>query len=479
MRAGLGEKRLSAPVLDWRRMSKYIKPPRPENTGLAVASLVVVSIVSALGMSIPNVAQPLISDDFAVSVSATQWVSLSYLLLSSLLVVPAGRLADSVGRVKVLLAGVIVFTAASLAAGLAPTLVTLSIARGIMGIGGAAMMSLPVALVRQTVATNRVGRTMGLIGSSMAAGWALGPAFGGMLAAAVGWRWVFLVLVPLGMVALALSLIALPRRTGGTGLPFTSDFWGLVVLAVALTSYSVGLTLRPGGFAGTVGLVALGVVALVLFVLLELRVENPLVNFRLLHEVRVYPGLITAFFASVIMMTFTVIPPFYLSRGLELSPEYVGVAMAVGPLVAVVAGVPSGWLVERFGSRPVFIGGLGLLTTASVAFATLPPTFGLVGFLISAVMLTPGNQMFMAANNTHVMAQSGAAHQGAVAGVLNLSRSLGSITGVAIAAPIFDAAVARVAGPWGATMGLQAAFGVAAVLGAVAFLVAWRSDRDA
>lgn len=458
-------------------MSKYTPPPRPENTGLAVAALVVVSVVAAMGMSIPNVAQPLISDDFGASVSSTQWVSLSYLLLSSLLVVPVGRLGDSIGRVKVLLGGTIVFTLASMVAGLAPSLVTLSIARGVMGSGGAAMMALPVALVRQTVPAHRIGRTMGLMGSSIAAGWALGPAFGGLVAAELGWRWVFFVLVPLSLAALLLSIAALPRRMGATGQPFTSDFKGLLVLAFSLSAYSVGLTLRPFGVIGTATLVAAGVAALVLFVFLELRVQDPLVDFRLIQRARVYPGLITAFFASVVMMVFTVVPPYYLSLGLELEPRILGFAMAVGPTVAILSGVPAGWLVERFGARPIFFSGLTLLTIAAGAFVALPPLFGLVGFFIASVMLTPGNQMFMAANNTHVMAQSGSAHQGAVSGLLNLSRSLGSITGVALAAPIFDAAIERVATPTGAVIGLQAAFAMAMGMGIVALLIAWRFER--
>lgn len=458
-------------------MSDYRLPPTPRHPAVAVAALVVVTMVAALGMSIPNVAMPLISDTFGVSVSQTQWVSLAFLLFSSLLMVPVGRVADSVGRVRALLAGLALFIGASVLAGAAPNLGVLVAARAVMGVGGAAMTTMPVALVRQTVAPNRIGRTMGIIGSSMAAGWALGPAVGGMLAAAAGWRSVFFILMPLGLIALGLAVWALPRAQGGTGLPLDSDYLGLSVLAVALVSYSVGLTLRPFGTAGTVGLAALGVVALVVFVLVELKVATPLVDFRLLARVRVYPGLITAFLASVIMMTFTVVPPFYLARGLELSPGKVGVAMAVGPSVAILSGVPAGRLVERFGSRPIFIAGLSLLTLASVGFTVLPPWLGVAGFVISAVSLTPGNQMFMAANNTAVMARSGIEHQGVVSGVLNLSRNLGSITGVAMSAPLFDSITQRTPGPHGAVLGLQATFTVAAVAGMIGLAVALSTGR--
>ena len=458
-------------------MSGYTPPPRPQKVGLAVTSLVVVTVVSGLGMSIPNVALPLISDTFQVSVSQTQWVSLAFLLMSSVLMVPAGRLADSVGRVKVLIAGIAIFAVASLFAGLATSLAFLAVARGVMGVGGAAMTALPVALVRQTVPADRIGRTMGLIGSSMAVGWALGPAVGGVVAGAVGWRWVFFMLVPLDLLALVLVAWALPLRQGGTGLELRMDWVGSAVLAAALAFYSVGLTLRPFGVGGTVGLVVAGVLAMAVFVLVEPRVQYPLVDFRLLGRVHVYAGLITAFFASTIMMSFTVIPPFYLARGLGLDAGHVGLVMAVGPAAGILSGVPAGRLVERFGSRPIFLIGLSMLTLASVGFTVLPPWLGLVGFLISAVSLTPGNQMFMAANNTNVMARSGLEIQGAVSGVLNLSRNLGSITGVAVAASLFDAATERVSGPWGATVGLQVAFGVAAVLGAIAFLVGLLGDR--
>lgn len=460
-------------------MSSYRPPPPPRRRGWAVAALLAVTTVSALGMSIPNTVQPLIAAEFGSSMSSTQWVSLSYLLLSSLLMVPLGRLADSVGRVKVLLAGVAVFTVAALLTGFAPSLWSLAVGRGLMGTGGAAMTALPVALVRQTVPPNRVGRTMGILGSSTAVGWAAGPAVGGILGAALGWRWVFFILVPLGIGALVLSALYMPIRQGGTGLKMRGDTLGSAVLAVSLAAYSVGLTLRPFGLVGTTMFVAAGIVLLALFVVIELRVADPLVDFRLLGRIGVAPGLITAFFASIVMMTFTAVPPFYLALGLGLSPNHIGLAMAVGPTISILSGVPAGRLVEAFGARPIFLGGLGMLSIASVVFTILPPLFGLTGFLVSAVMLTPGNQMFMAGNNTAVMAQSGAEHQGVVAGVLNLSRSVGSITGVAVAAPLFDLAVDHIAGPAGATVGLQASFAVAALLAFTAFIIGLKGTRAA
>ncbi len=459
-------------------MEEYRLPPTPKHPLVAVAALISVTTVSALGMSIPNVAMPLISDTFGVSVSQTQWVSLAFLLFSSLFMVPLGLVADSVGRVRILLAGIAVFVLSALVAGLAPNIVVLVAARAVMGVGGGAMTTLPVALVRQTVAPDKIGRTMGVIGSSMAAGWALGPAVGGLLAASFGWPSVFFVLVPLGVAAFGLIVWALPRAQGGAGLELHADPIGLLILAVALGSYAVGLTISPFGLAGTLGLTVFGAVMLIVFVLVELRVPHPLVDFRLLARVRVYPGLVTAFLASTIMMTFTVIPPFYLARGLELGAQEVGVVMAVGPAVGILSGVPAGRLVERFGSRPVFIAGLAGLAVAAASFAVLPSILGLTGFLVSAILLTPGNQMFMAANNTAVMARSGISHQGAVSGVLNLFRNLGSITGMAVAASLFDLMAMRNPGPAGAVQGLQVTFAVASVVGLVALTIAVTTGRN-
>src|SRR5215212_7767656 len=181
--------------------------------GLAGLSLSM--LLSALGTSIANVALPTLAQAFDASFQDVQWVVLAYLLALTTLVVSAGRLGDIVGRRRLLLAGIGLFTTVSLLCGLAPTLWLLIAARAAQGLGAAVMMALAMAFVGETVPKEKTGSAMGLLGTMSAVGTALGPSLGGILIAGLGWRAIFLVNVPLTLVALLLAQRSLPDDRPG------------------------------------------------------------------------------------------------------------------------------------------------------------------------------------------------------------------------------------------------------------------------
>lgn len=438
-----------------------------------VAPLASAMIIAALGTSLVNVILPAVADEYGVGMPSVQWVTLAFLLSSTLMIVPVGRWADTLGRARVLRFGLGVFILASLLASIAPSLEVLVAARAVQGVGVAAMLSLPVALVRETVAKDQMGRAMGMIGASMATGMALGPALGGMLAAsALGWHGTVFLLVPLGA-ASWLLLRKLPAADAATPQRKPLDIAGLFLLAVVLAGYAVALTFTPGGWGGTAGLLFLVALGLFLWVRVEKHAVAPLVDMEKLRELGIFPGLAMNFCGSLIMMTFTIVPPFYLTLGLGLDMGWMGLAMTVGPVAAILTGVPAGRCVDRWGATRMTTAGLAAMTAAALGFAFLVPLWGVIGFLVSAVVLTPGNQMFMAGNNTAIMSRAGAEQQGAVSAMLTLARNLGFITATAVMALIFNFAVDKVHGPSGATLGMAASFGLAAIAGTLAVSLAW------
>src|ERR1051325_9042422 len=165
----------------------------------ALAGLSLAMLVSSLGTSSANVALPTLAEAFGASFQQIQWVVLAYLLAITTLIVGVGRLGDIVGRRRLLLAGILLFTAASAMCALAPTLWLLIAARAAQGLGAAIMMALTLAFVGETVPKARSGSAMGLLGTMSAIGTALGPSLGGALIAGLGWRGIFLVNVPLGL----------------------------------------------------------------------------------------------------------------------------------------------------------------------------------------------------------------------------------------------------------------------------------------
>ncbi|RAI33119.1 MFS transporter, partial [Rhodoplanes elegans] len=176
----------------------------------ALAALSLSMLLASLGAGAANVALPTLVTAFGASFAAVQWVVLGYLLAVTTLIVIAGRLGDAIGRRRVLLGGLALFTVASALAGVAPSLGLLIAARVVQGTGAAVLMALTLAAVADTVPKERIGSAMGLLGTMSAVGTALGPSLGGILITSFGWRVLFLVNLPLGLVAMLLAARHLP-----------------------------------------------------------------------------------------------------------------------------------------------------------------------------------------------------------------------------------------------------------------------------
>jgi EmrB/QacA subfamily drug resistance transporter len=452
--------------------------------GGVLACLSLSMLLSALGTSIASVGLPTLAHAFGAAFQDVQWIVLAYLLATTSLIVGAGRLGDLIGRRRVLLAGLSVFTAASVLAGAAPSLTVLVVARALQGAGAAAMMALTMAFVADTVPKTRTGRAMGLLGTMSAVGTALGPSLGGMLIAELGWRSIFVITVPLGVLALGLALRVLPPdRARGARAGAGFDGAGTVLLAVTLAAYSLAMTWGRGAF-GPLNLALLGAAALGagLFVRAEMRAAAPLIRWSVVRSPVLGAGLATSALVSTVVMATLVVGPFYLARGLGLDAAQVGLVLSVGPLVAALTGVPAGRLVDRFGASRLTIAGLGAMVAGAVALAVTPSAAGVIGYAAPLVGITAGYALFQAANNTAVMRDVPADRRGVVSGLLNLARNLGLISGAAAMGAVFalGAATADVAGapPAAVAAGLRTTFGVAAGLIALALLIA-RAGRAA
>lgn len=381
----------------------------PSSSRGALVSLSLSMLLASLGTSIANVGLPSLAQAFEVSFHAVQWVVLGYLLAITAVIVSAGRLGDRLGRRRLLLAGLLLFAVACGLCGVAPTLEWLVGARVLQGLGAAIMMAMALAMVGDTVSKARTGRVMGLLGTMSAVGTAMGLSVGGVLLGMWGWRALFLVGMPMGLLAAALAFRYLPMDQ-------------------ARTSISSGLGLRMA-----------------------------------LQDAPLRAGLaMSALIAAVIMATF-VVGPFYLSRGLGLDTAWMGLAMAVGPCVAAVSGIPAGRLTDRFGSQGMTLTGLALLACGALllSFAS-----GLFAYLSALVVLTCGYSLFQAANNTAVMSDVDASRRGTVSGLLNLSRNLGLIIGASALGAVFAWATPDVihASPQSVADGLHTTFAVALVL---------------
>ncbi len=458
--------------------------PESRSSRWAVATLALSMLLSSLGTSIANVALPTLADALSASFQQTQWIVLAYLLAITALIVSVGRLGDVLGRRRLLLSGLVLFTTGAMLCGLAPTLWTLIAARMAQGLGAATMMALSMAFVTDTVPKERTGSAMGLLGAMSAVGTALGPSLGGLLIAGFGWRSIFLINLPLGLVTLALAHRYLPvDREVSKQVLERFDGLGTLFLALTLTAYALAVTLGRGHFGLlNVALLVVAAVGVGLFVRIESKAESPLIRLSMFRDPVLSTSCITSALVTTVVMATLVVGPFYLSGALLLSAARVGLVMSSGPIVAALVSVPAGRMVDRFGASRMSIAGLVSMAAGAFALPRLASGFGVSGYIGALVSITAGYALFQAANNTAVMTNVRADQRGVTSGVLNLSRNLGLITGASVMGAVFafgsSATDVRRASPAAVTSGMFLTFVVALGLIIVALmLVTWSQAR--
>lgn len=443
-----------------------------------LASLALSMLLSSLGTSSANVGLPALAQAFGASFQQVQWVVLAYLLAITTLIVSVGRLGDIAGRRRLLLAGISMFTLASILCGVAPTLGLLIAARALQGLGAAIMMALAMAFVGETIPKAKTGSAMGLLGTMSAIGTALGPSLGGILIAGLSWRAIFLVNVPLGILTYFLASCTLPadRREPKTE-SGAFDTMGTLLLALTLAAYALAMTNWRGNFgSSSIALLLVAACGAVLFVLVEARASSPLIRWAMFREPVLSASLVMSALVSTVMMTTLVVGPFYLARALALNAALVGIVMSIGPITSMLIGFPAGRTVDRLGVPFMVILGLSEMAVGLIALAVLPPLFGLAGYIAAVFVLSPGYQFFQAANNTAVMLNIQPEQRGVVSGLLSLSRNLGLITGASVMGAVFalgsattDLTTAR---PEAVATGMRITFAIAAILTIVALVIA-------
>jgi len=320
-----------------------------------------------------------------------------------------------------------------------------------------------------------------------AVGTALGPSLGGVLIAALGWQALFLVNLPLGGLAFWLAKRSLPddKPVQAVGAQ-AFDYRGALLLAVTLAAYALAMTIGRGNWGlSNIGLLAISAVGLLLFVRSQASTPEPLIRLALLRNAALRSSLAMNALVSTVMMATLVVGPFYLSHALGLQPSMVGVVMSVGPLISVLCGVVAGRMVDRWGTAVMTAAGLIAMLLGALALSAIPAAQGIAGYVAGIAILTPGYQLFQAANNTAVMADVAADQRGLISGVLTLSRNLGLITGASVMGAVFAFATHTTditsAKPQAVADGMHITFGMATLAVGIALglaLTALRAKRS-
>ncbi|MFJ4513456.1 MFS transporter [Streptomyces sp. NPDC088816] len=405
---------------------------RPNAWRLAVATVCFGAFMGQLDASIVTLTYGSLRTEFHASLAAVEWVSLAYLLALVALLVPAGRLADAHGRKLLYLYGFAVFTLASAACGLAPSLPALVGFRVVQAAGAALMQANSVALVTTSAPRGRMRSALGVQAAAQALGLALGPTVGGALVSTLGWRWVFWVNVPVGVVALVSGHYLLPRTRARTRVT-RFDWAGLALLAVATTCALLGVSAASGlPVPGWSVVLLFGVAAPAGwgFARRQRRIAAPLLDLALLRVRAVTFGLVGALSGYLVLFGPLVLVPVVLTaRGAsELTAGLVLTALPAGFALGATGG--DRLLPRSLSDRGRCLTGAGVFLLATAALLAVPLTIAWLVPLLALVGVGLGT--FTPANNALIMGAIPARSSGTGGGLVNMTRGLGTALGVAL-----------------------------------------------
>lgn len=447
---------------------------RPDAWWLAVATVCFGAFMGQLDASIVTLTYHSLRVRFHAPLAGVEWVSLAYLITLVALLVPVGRIADARGRKLFYLYGFVVFTVASAACGLAPSLGALIVFRVLQAAGAAMLQANSVALVATSAPRERMRTALGVQAAAQALGLALGPTVGAALVATVGWRWVFGINVPIGVVAVVAGHFLLPRTRSRNPVP-EFDWQGLGWLSAATTSLLLAVSAASGLPLPLWAVAALFVVAAgagVAFVVRQRRAPVPLLDLGLLRLPAVAPGLLGALSGYLVLFGPLVLVPIVLVRA---GSSVVLTGVVVSALPAGFAAAATG--AERVLPRSVTDRGRCLLGAvlgggALAGMLLAPVTPGWTALLLGLLGLGLG--VFTPANNTMIMRAFPVAASGTGGGLVNMTRGLGTALGVALVTLALHLAPAGSVAP-----ATHRAVTVLLAAAAVMLLAAWLSPRRA
>jgi EmrB/QacA subfamily drug resistance transporter len=389
--------------------------------------------LATLDISIVNVALPTLVRELKTDFATIQWVVLAYLLAQTTLMLSLGRLGDMIGKKLIYTAGFVVFIIGSFLCGLSPTVFWLIGFRVVQAVGAAMILALGIAILTEAFPPTERGKALGLGGTVISVGIVVGPTLGGTLIDFLSWPWIFFANLPVGIIGAVMAHRYVPafRPTGRQKF----DYWGGVTLFISLTALLLALTLgQQTGFnePGIVLLFAVWLIFLVVFLLLEWRIDHPMIELGLFRNSLFSVNLITGFITFVAVAGSVILMPFYLEIVLGYDTLQVGLLLAVVPVFLGIMAPIAGILSDRFGTRPIAVIGLLSLVIGYYSMSTLDLQTTALGYILRLLPVGIGMGVFQSPNNSAVMGSVPRERLGIASGLLSLSRTLGQVVGIAI-----------------------------------------------
>ncbi|QHW34852.1 MFS transporter [Paenibacillus rhizovicinus] len=400
---------------------------------LSVTSLGVLLVLLNVGTL--NVALPVVSRHFHVGASFADWIVLSYLIVNTILILVFGQLSDIYGRKKLYMIGMATFTISSLLIGLSPNVWILIVFRCIQAAGGALVITNTTALITDAFPKHSLGKGLGINVLVAAAAQLLGPVLGGVMASALGWRWVFWFNVPFGLIGLFWGMFVL-RSTEHRDASGKADVWGGIVICLCLggfiISLSEGSALGWGNWLVLLGFL-LFVVLMPVFILIEKRVSSPLIDLSLFRNRQFTIANIATFINFFSVTALTLLIALYYQAAYQESATQAGLKILPVTLGMLIISPVAGALITKFEAR--FLATAGLFTSAIgllMLIITMSPHVPYVVLGLGMFLVGLGCGLFMTPNTASIMASVPENRRGIANGLRSMLNSLGQVLSTAV-----------------------------------------------
>lgn len=451
---------------------------------LIILAVAVGNFMSALDSSVVNIALPSISRHFEAPLYLVEWVVMSYLLVISSLLLTYGRLGDMYGHKRIYILGFVIFTAGSLLCGLAPTITMLIVFRAVQALGAGMLMSMGPAIVTDVASPQNRGKALGATAVAVSVALTAGPVLGGFLTSNFGWQSIFYINIPVGIIGIFWAYKVIPEPSGYESQNF--DIAGAAVVFLSLLSLLVPLSYTEKfgwGNPYIITSIAAGFILLLLFVRIEKKIKNPMMDLKLFRSRLFTMSNVSALINYMAQFSVTLLMPFYLQQLKGLTPSEAGFMIIPMPVMTMLVAPISGALSDRFDSRYISSTGMGFISFGIFLLSRLKPDSD-YSYIIFALAVTGfGSGLFQTPNNSAIMGSVPGNRRGIASGMLATMRNMGMVLGVAISGALFSSRLGYVknvleaSGMKGAELGIYSFTGalnftytVSALLAAAAVL---------
>ncbi len=411
-----------------------------ETKWLVLVAVGIGTFMSALDGSVVNTILPVVTDYFKTDVATIEWVVTVYLLVVSALLLSVGRLGDLRGNKMTYVAGFGIFVIGSALSGLSPSPTYLIVSRGFQAIGAAMLFANSPAILTKNFPANQRGQALGLQGAMTYLGLTTGPFLGGWLADHFSWHSVFFINVPVGLIAIWLSLTVIPKDVPSERSE-RFDLTGAFTFAVGLTALLFALDQADnlGWLSVTVlGITVASALILGLFAWIELRVTAPMLDMSLFKRRIFTISTITPVFNYICVYSVLFLMPFYLIQGRGFSASQAGLILTAQPIIMALTAPLSGSLSDSIGSRLPTSLGMLIFALGLFMLSRLTGTSAIFMTVLGLAVCGLGTGLFVAPNNSALMGDAPRNKQGIAAGVLALARNVGMALGVGLTGAIFS-----------------------------------------